>query len=260
MIQWIKKQIVVIAGGLIPAISLMMVMSSIAWALSGGTNITLENGTIALSGQVAIANGGTGQASKTAAFDALSPLTTRGDLIVEDSSGNNARLAVGSDTTYFLGTDGTDPVWEAPPNTQTKSYLAFTSETKIDLNSSTVYIGPGGRLSSNLAEVQTPLGTDATFDNLACAVSADPTATINVSLVYGDCVASAGSPGNTSSNQTVALASGQDPQDAPVVATTEQAVSATTGSEAVCVALSAVASGNPAATFINCTIERTDAS
>ena len=77
MIQWIKKQIVVIAGGLIPAISLMMVMSSISWALSGGTNITLENGTIALSGQVAIANGGTGQASKTAAFDALSPLTTR---------------------------------------------------------------------------------------------------------------------------------------------------------------------------------------
>jgi hypothetical protein len=146
MIRKIGKTVATIIGGIIPAFSLMLVMSSIAWALSGGTNITLENGTIALSGQ------------------------------------------------------------------------------------------------------------------LACAVSADPTATINVSLVYGDCVASSGSPGNTSSNQTVALASGQDPQDAPVVATTEQAVSATTGSEAVCVALSAVASGNPAATFINCTIERTDAS
>lgn len=48
-----------------------------------------------LTGTLAIAAGGTGQTSKTAAFDALSPVTTKGDLIVRDSS-NNVRQAVGT--------------------------------------------------------------------------------------------------------------------------------------------------------------------
>lgn len=44
---------------------------------------------------IAIANGGTGQTAKTAAFDALSPTTTKGDLIASDGT-NNIRVAVGS--------------------------------------------------------------------------------------------------------------------------------------------------------------------
>jgi hypothetical protein len=50
----------------------------------------------AVTGALAIANGGTGAASQTAAFDALSPLTTKGDLIGYDGS-NNVREAVGTD-------------------------------------------------------------------------------------------------------------------------------------------------------------------
>jgi hypothetical protein len=49
----------------------------------------------AVTGALAIANGGTGAANQTAAFDALSPLTTKGDLILYDGS-NNIRLAVGT--------------------------------------------------------------------------------------------------------------------------------------------------------------------
>jgi hypothetical protein len=54
---------------------------------------------------VTIAQGGTGQTGKTAAFDALSPLTTKGDLIVSDGT-DNIRLPVGTDT-YVLTADST---------------------------------------------------------------------------------------------------------------------------------------------------------
>lgn len=48
---------------------------------------------------VAIGFGGTGQATKTAAFDALSPLTTKGDLIGFNST-NNVRVAASTDGTF----------------------------------------------------------------------------------------------------------------------------------------------------------------
>jgi hypothetical protein len=56
-----------------------------------------------VTGTVAIANGGTGQTTQTAAFDALAPTTTKGDLIVDNGT-NNVRLAVGVDT-YVLTAD-----------------------------------------------------------------------------------------------------------------------------------------------------------
>jgi len=44
---------------------------------------------------IAIANGGTGQTTQTAAFNALDPLTTKGDIIVNDGT-NSIRVAVGT--------------------------------------------------------------------------------------------------------------------------------------------------------------------
>lgn len=58
-----------------------------------------------VTGTVAIGNGGTGQTTKLAAFDALSPTTTKGDLIVSNGT-NNIRLGVGTDT-YVLTADST---------------------------------------------------------------------------------------------------------------------------------------------------------
>lgn len=53
------------------------------------------NQAAAVTGALAIANGGTGQTAATAAFDALGPTTTKGDVIVSNGS-DNVRLAVGT--------------------------------------------------------------------------------------------------------------------------------------------------------------------
>jgi len=73
----------------------------------------------ALSAAVAIAQGGTGQAAKQAAFDALSPVTTEGDIIYRDDS-NNIRLAIGT-ASQILATnsDATAPEWIDLPNRAT---------------------------------------------------------------------------------------------------------------------------------------------
>lgn len=48
-----------------------------------------------VTGIVAVANGGTGQSTQTPAFNALSPTTTKGDVITHNGT-NNVRQAVGS--------------------------------------------------------------------------------------------------------------------------------------------------------------------
>jgi hypothetical protein len=79
----------------------------------GSTGLTTSggpitsSGTITLGGTLAIASGGTGQADKTSAFDALAPTTTKGDLIVNTGS-DNVRLPVGTDTQVLIA-DSTQP-------------------------------------------------------------------------------------------------------------------------------------------------------
>jgi hypothetical protein len=60
-------------------------------------------------GAIAIANGGTGQTNKTAAFDALAPTTTAGDLIYYNGT-DNVRLPVGSNNQVLTVNNGI-PSW-----------------------------------------------------------------------------------------------------------------------------------------------------
>lgn len=59
-----------------------------------------------ITGTLGIANGGTGQTTATAAFDALAPTTTKGDIIVSDGT-DNVRLAVGTTNGHVLTVDNT---------------------------------------------------------------------------------------------------------------------------------------------------------
>ena len=65
-----------------------------------------------LSATLAVASGGTGQTSASAAFNALSPVTTTGDLIIGNGTNSATRLAIGANT-YVLTSDGTTASWQA---------------------------------------------------------------------------------------------------------------------------------------------------
>jgi hypothetical protein len=65
-----------------------------------------------VTGTVAIANGGTGQITAAAAFNALSPVTSTGDLIIGNGTNSATRLAIGVNG-YVLTSNGTTATWAA---------------------------------------------------------------------------------------------------------------------------------------------------
>lgn len=93
-------------------------------AISGNITGSAAN----VTGTVAIANGGTGQTTKTAAFTALTPMTTLGDLEYHDGT-NGVRLAGNTTTTkQFLSQTGTGTVSTAPAwATLTKSDVGLAN-------------------------------------------------------------------------------------------------------------------------------------
>lgn len=87
--------------------------------------IDLTGALTTLTGALPIANGGSGATTANAAFNALSPVTTRGDIIIRNAT-VNARLAVGAANTV-LQSDGTDPAY-AKLNA---NHLATTGATAL---------------------------------------------------------------------------------------------------------------------------------
>ena len=79
-----------------------------------------------VTGTVAIANGGTGQTTAGTAFNALSPITTTGDLIIGTGVNTASRLAIGANG-YLLTSDGTTASWVAAPASGVTTFSAGTT-------------------------------------------------------------------------------------------------------------------------------------
>ncbi len=113
-----------------------------------------------ITGTLGIANGGTGATTKTAAFDALSPMTSVGDIIIGGAGGTGTRLAAGTNG-YVLGLTGGSPQWQAAGAgdmllgtnqtiTSVKTFSALPVFSTLTLGS-VPYIGAGKALAEDNA-------------------------------------------------------------------------------------------------------------
>jgi len=133
-----------------------------ASALSGTINLASQ-----VTGTLAIANGGTGQTSASAAFNALSPITSVGDLIVGNGVNSATRLPIGTNG-YLLGSDGTTAVWVPAPatgvtsiNFGTTGLTPSTATTGAVTVAGTLVVSNGGTGVTTLTGLAYGNGTSA---------------------------------------------------------------------------------------------------
>lgn len=104
------------------------------------TSAILTTPTFSSGYAVPIANGGTSGTTKLAGFNALSPLTTKGDILVSDGS-NNIRMSAGADG-LILTADSTKTNgigWENPVQTEPSSAITSTTTTTLNCSNTTVF-------------------------------------------------------------------------------------------------------------------------
>ena len=99
-------------------------------AIQSGDVPTLNQNTTGtaanVTGTVAIANGGTGQITASAGFNALSPITTTGDLILGNGANSATRLGIGANG-YLLTSNGTTATWTPAPSTGVTTFAGGTT-------------------------------------------------------------------------------------------------------------------------------------
>jgi len=120
-----------------------------------------------VTGTVAIANGGTGQTTASAAFNALSPITTAGDLILGNGANSATRLPIGTDG-QILTSNGSTATWVSKINSATA--VASTSGTSIDFTNIpswvkriTLMFSGVSTNGTNIINVQLGTGAGPTF-------------------------------------------------------------------------------------------------
>ena len=143
-------------------------------AIGSEKTYTLPNSdAVILTNQTAVSinQGGTGATNKTAAFDALSPMTSSGDIIYGTSGGSGSRLAKGLDNQVLTIVNGL-PSWNTPigvslpqdANEESLSTLAQTSftlaHTPVSTSKVKMYIN-GIRISNSAYSIS---GTAVTYN------------------------------------------------------------------------------------------------
>ena len=184
-------------------------------SLASNTGLPLTTG---VTGTLPVANGGTGQTTASAGFNALSPITTTGDLIIGNGTNSATRLAIGANT-YVLTSNGTTASWVAPSgggsgtvNSGTQYQLGYYASTgtaisgnsniKTDANSNLNLAATGATLNSantfgfknriingamvisqrNGTSTVTPANNDYTLDRWKCTLSQTGKYTVAQSL------------------------------------------------------------------------------
>lgn len=163
-----------------------------------------------VTGIVAIANGGTGQTTASAAFNALSPVTTTGDLIIGNGANSSTRLAIGANN-YVLTSNGTTATWAVATGsgatitndttTATNVYPTFAAATSGALstvytsNAKLLYKPSTGELASSILNASNGIQVNS------------KTVSVSYTIASGNSGMSAG-PITIASGQSVTVSSG----------------------------------------------------
>ena len=132
--------------GTVNGISLSGTVTSSGSLTLGGT-LTGVDLTSQVTGTLPIANGGTGQTTASAAFNALSPVTSTGDLIIGNGANSSTRLPIGANN-YVLTSNGTTATWAVA----TGSGATITNDTSTSTN---VYPTFAAATSGSLSTIYT---------------------------------------------------------------------------------------------------------
>ena len=139
----------------LPATSGTVVTTATSSGISGSAITT---------GTVGVSVGGTGQTTASAAFNALSPITTTGDLIIGNGANSATRLAIGSSNTV-LTSNGTTATWAAAGGGQLQTEIFTSPGTWTKPSSCTqvrvTVIGAGGGGAGGGVPAGSPGGTSS---------------------------------------------------------------------------------------------------
>lgn len=131
--------------------------------------------TAGVTGTLPIANGGTGQTSASAAFNALSPITATGDLIIGNGVNSATNLAIGANG-YVLTSNGTTASWQAATGVTTIDFgtTGLTPATPTGgavTVAGTLAIANGGTGATTISGAQTNLQVDPAGTAVAMAIA-----------------------------------------------------------------------------------------